>query len=140
MRQTFNASQSSFLALTLAATLSLSACATSGANAVPIIDAPNSPKLQADLAECQQLAAQRGTDRNILSSAIVGAGFGALVGSSFGGRRSFGFNRRSRGDNALAGALAGGAAGTGLGVVRGQQAQANIVYRCMAGRGYRVLG
>jgi len=141
MTPTFKASKAGLLTLTLAATMSLSACATSGgANAVPIIDAPNSVKLQSDLGECQQLAAQRSAGNHVLGSALVGAGFGALVGSSFGGNRRFGFSRRGRGENALAGALAGGAAGTGVGIFQGQQAQADIVYRCMAGRGYRILG
>ena len=121
-----------------AASLVLSACANSGANTIPIIDAPNSQQLQADLAQCQQLAAQRSVyDNNTLGTAIAGAGFGALAGSSFGGRS---FSNRGRGENALAGALAGAAAGTGVGVLRGQNAQADIVYRCMRGRGYRILG
>ena len=124
-------------ALGLAAAISLSACATGGANTVPIIDAPNSPQLQADLAQCQQFAAQRSINGEVLSSALIGAGFGALAGSSFGGRP---FSNRGRGENALAGSLAGAAAGTGVGVFQGQAAQADIVYRCMAGRGYRILG
>jgi len=126
------------LGLMAAAALTLSACANTGANTIPIIDAPNSPQLQADLSQCQQLAAQRSQlGGNALASAVVGAGFGALAGSSFGGRR---FSNRGRGENALAGALAGAAAGTAAGAFQGQNAQAEIVYRCMAGRGYRVLG
>ena len=77
-------------------------------------------------------------DNNTLGTAVAGAGFGALIGSSFGGRRAF--SNRGRGENALAGALAGAAAGTGVGVLQGQNAQADIVYRCMRGRGYRILG
>lgn len=140
MTQTFKVSKTGVLALTMMATLSLSACATRGANVVPIIDAPNSPKLQADLGECQQLAAQRSVNSDVLESAVIGAGYGALIGSSFGGNRRFGFSDRGRGENALAGATAGSVAGAGVGIYRGQQAQANIVYRCMAGRGYRILG
>jgi len=121
-----------------ATSLSLTACATGGANTIPIIDAPNSPKLQADLAQCQQLAGQKQVlDSNALGTAAIGAGVGALAGSSYGGRP---FSNRGRGENALAGALAGAAAGTLVGAFQGQNAQSDIVYRCMAGRGYRILG
>ena len=137
MKQKSQASKAGLLALSAAIAFGLSACATSGANTVPIIDAPNSPKLQADLAQCQQFAAQRSVNGEVLSSALVGAGFGALAGSSFGGRP---FSRRGRGENALAGSLAGAAAGSAVGVFQGQAAQADIVYRCMEGRGYRILG
>lgn len=137
MTKTFRASKAGLLGLSAAVAFSLSACATSGANTVPIIDAQNSPQLQADLAECQQFAAQRSVNGEVLSSALVGAGFGALAGSSFGGRP---FSRRGRGENALAGSLAGAAAGSAVGVFQGQAAQADIVYRCMEGRGYRILG
>lgn len=126
------------LSLGLTAAVGLSACATGGANTVPIIDAQNSQQLQTDLAQCQALAAQVPTlNDQALASALVGAGFGALAGSSFGGRS---FSNRGRGENALAGALAGGAAGTAVGAFQGRSAQADIVYRCMAGRGYRILG
>ena len=137
MTKTFRASKAGLLGLSAAVAFSLSACATSGANTVPIIDAQNSPQLQADLAECQQFAAQRSVNGEVLSSALVGAGFGALAGSSFGGRP---FSRRGRGENAVAGSLAGAAAGSAVGVFQGQAAQADIVYRCMEGRGYRILG
>lgn len=137
MTKTFRASKAGLLGLSAAVAFSLSACATSGANTVPIIDAQNSPQLQADLAECQQFAAQRSVNGEVLSSALVGAGLGALTGSSFGGRP---FSRRGRGENALAGSLAGAAAGSAVGVFQGQAAQADIVYRCMEGRGYRILG
>ncbi len=132
-------SKTGLICLLAASSLALSGCANSGANAVPIIDAPNSAQLQTDLAQCQQLASQRAVfDNNTLGTAVAGAGFGALIGSSFGGRRAF--SNRGRGENALAGALAGAAAGTGVGVLQGQNAQADIVYRCMRGRGYRILG
>lgn len=124
--------------LGLAVATGLSACATGGANTVPIIDAQHNPQFNTDLAQCQALASQRAVlGDEALASALVGAGFGALAGSSFGGRP---FSNRGRGENALAGALAGGAAGTAVGAFQGRQAQADIVYRCMAGRGYRILG
>ena len=118
--------------------IGMSACATSGANVIPVIDAPNSPKLQADLAQCQTLAAQyNGSGNDTALAAAVGAGLGALVGGTINNR----FRRDSfSGNNALAGAAIGGAAGLGYGTLQGEDKKAEIVYRCMAGRGYKVLG
>ena len=125
------------MAVFAAVSLSLTACATGGANTVPIIDAPNSPKLQADLAQCQQLAGQKQVlDGNSLAPIAIGTGIGALAGLSSGNR----YGRGGNGDDVLVGALIGGVAGTGVAAFQGQNAQADIVYRCMAGRGYRILG
>lgn len=136
MTHKFKKFNAALLGLTTA--VSLSACATGGANTVPIIDAQHNPQFNTDLAQCQALAAQVPTlSDEALVAALAGAGFGALAGSSFGGRP---FSNRGRGENALAGALAGGAAGTAFGAFQGREAQADIVYRCMAGRGYRILG
>ena len=126
--------------LSLIATLAvgMSACASSGANVVPVIDAPDSPQLQADLAQCQSLAAQyNGSDNDTLVSAAIGAGIGALTGGTINNRY-----RRDRfsGNNALAGAAIGGAAGLGFGAFKNEDKKADIVYRCMAGRGYNILG
>lgn len=124
--------------ITILAGVSLTACATSGANAVPVIDAPNSPKLQADLSQCQQLAAQyNGSGNDTALAAVVGAGIGALTGGTINNR--FRRNRFS-GNNALAGAAIGGAAGLGFGAYQSEGKKAEIVYRCMAGRGYHILG
>ena len=118
--------------------LGISACATSGANVVPVIDAPNSPQLQADLGECQTLAAQyNSSDNDTALAAVVGAGLGALIGGTI--NNSYRRNRFS-GNNALAGAAIGGAAGLGYGAYNSEDKKADIVYRCMAGRGYKVLG
>jgi outer membrane lipoprotein SlyB len=115
------------------AALSLTACANGAANYVPIIDAPASPQLQSDLQSCQSLAAQRDIlDDNTLTNALVGAGIGgllALSGQYNGDTEDF-----------LDGALIGGVVGGGSGVFQGRGDQKDIVIRCMAGRGYRVLG
>ncbi len=113
--------------------LSLTACANGAANYTPIIDAPAGPQLQADLADCQSLAAQNSVfNDNTLATALVGAGVGALVGLSSG--------YDVDAEDALVGAAIGGAAGGGAGVFQGRSGQKDIVIRCMAGRGYKVLG
>ena len=135
----FNSSlKAAKLGLIASLCLGMSACATSGANVVPVIDAPDSPQLQADLAQCQTLAAQyNGSDNDTALAAVVGAGLGALVGGTINNR----FRRDSfSGNNALAGAAIGGAAGVGYGAYQSEDKKADIVYRCMAGRGYNILG
>lgn len=126
------------LALTATLALGMTACATSGANVVPVIDAPDSPQLQADLAQCQTLASQyKGSDNDTVLAAVVGAGIGALTGGTINNRY-----RRDQfsGNNALAGAAIGGAAGLGYGAYNSENKKSDIVYRCMAGRGYNILG
>ncbi len=116
-------------------TIGMTGCATSGSNVIPIIDAPDTPQLRADLAQCQSLAAQyqsRGNDQ--ATAVVVGAGVGALTGATINNRR-----RGLDGDGALIGGLIGGAAGFGYDANRTQNKQEDIVYRCMSGRGYRVL-
>ena len=115
--------------------IAMSGCATGGSNVIPIIDAPDTPKLRADLSQCQSLAAQyqsRGNDQ--ATAVIVGAGIGALAGGTINNRRG-----DFDGDGALIGGAIGGAAGFGYDANRTQNKQEDIVYRCMVGRGYRVL-
>ena len=116
--------------------IGMTGCATGGSNVIPIIDAPDTPKLRADLSQCQSLAAQyqsRGNDQ--ATAVIVGAGIGALTGATINNRRG----RSLDGDGALIGGAIGGAAGFGYDANRTQNIQEDIVYRCMVGRGYRVL-
>jgi outer membrane lipoprotein SlyB len=114
----------------LLATL-LAACAQH----VPLIDtrapgAPNDPaRYQADLEDCQNYA-----------NSVAGPGTGAAVGAVGGALLGFllGKAAGSRYDapaTARMGAVAGGAGGA----LRGADAQREVVSRCMAGRGYRVL-
>jgi len=101
--------------------LSLTACANGAANYTPI------------LADCQSLAAQNSVfNDNTLASTLVGAGVGALVGLSSG--------YDVDAEDALVGAAIGGTVGGGAGVFQGRGDQKDIVIRCMAGRGYKVLG
>ncbi len=126
------------LALTATLALGMTACATSGANVVPVIDASNKPQLQADLTQCQTLASEyQNSGNNTVLAAVVGAGIGALTGGTINNR--FRRNRLS-GNNALAGAAIGGAAGLGYGAYNSENKKSEIVYRCMSGRGYNILG
>ena len=58
-----------------------------------------------------------------------------MTGATINNRRG----RRLDGDGALIGGAIGGAAGFGYDANRTQNKQEDIVYRCMVGRGYRVL-
>lgn len=119
------------LTITLATTLVLSACATSGANYRPLVDMQGHSEAQfdVDVLGCQQYAKQ------VMSAgqgAAAGAIFGALLGAALGKAAGAG-NRTGRiaAGGALGGASSGAAAGEG-----GQQ---GVIKRCMAGRGYNVL-
>ena len=84
---------------------------------------------EADLADCQQLAAQRPAAQQAAGGAAVGAVLGAVLAAAVGLR-----------GNDVARVAAWGAANGGVqGVVVGSAQQRDIVDRCMAGRGYNVV-
>ena len=106
--------------------LSMTGCATYR----PIVDnkGTNPAAYEADLKECQAYAEQVSPAEHAATGAVLGAVFGAVLGAALGNRD---MAMRSAGGMAVVGA----ASGTG----EGAKAQVNIVRRCMAGRGYRVL-
>lgn len=107
------------------------ACANTGANYTPVIDGPKGPEYTADLAACQQLAAQGGVvDGRVAGSAAAGAGIGAASTVIWDG------NSDNLGEAAAVGAIAGLTSG----VIQKNAKRENIVKNCMSGRGYRVLG
>lgn len=112
--------------------VSLGGCAApSGANYRPIVDTKGVDfnRYEADLRECQNYATQTaGAGESAMTGAAAGALFGAVVAAA--GGRSY-----SRTSSAGIGAVTG-AAGAGL---QGETDQRNIIRRCLAGRGYRVL-
>lgn len=109
----------------------IAACANSGANYTPVIDGPKGPQFDADLAACQQLAAQGGAiDGRVAGSAAAGAGIGAASAVIWDG------NSDNLGEAAAVGALAGLTSGA----VQKNRQRESIVKNCMSGRGYRVLG
>ncbi len=110
--------------------LLLSGCA--GANVKPIIDTQgvNQDKYQSDLLECQNIARQEtGATESGATGAAAGAVVGGLLGLVVGG------NASGIAQAAGAGAVLAGAGGA----YKGNQAQENIVKKCLSGRGYRVL-
>ena len=111
--------------------LSLSGCATSGANYRPLIDAKSVDmnRFETDLGECRQYALQvAGAGEKAAGGAIAGALFGALLAAAAGGGYDRGASARV---GLLTGAVSGGASG--------EQDQRTVIKNCLGGRGYRVL-
>lgn len=112
----------------------LSACASSGGYTDmgyrPVVDLqPGQTNYQQDLDDCARYAQQRqGAGQSAAAGAVAGAIVGGLLGALFG-------DSRLAGQMAVVGAVstAPGAAATAEGTQR------DIVRRCLAGRGYRVL-
>ena len=96
----------------------------------PIVDTQgvDMSRYEADLAQCQAYAGQVDPGAHAAGGAVAGAVLGAAIGAIFG-------NRRTAGQGAAAYGLVGGASGA----AHGADAQVDIIRRCMAGRGYRVL-
>ena len=100
-----------------------------GATYRPIVDTQGLDlnRYEADLQSCQQYARQTADG---VTSAAVGAVAGAALGSVLAGIA--GGDRRASGSfAAIEGGIIGGASG--------ETNQRNIIRRCLAGRGYRVL-
>lgn len=112
--------------------MSLGGCAaTSGANYRPIVDnkGVDMNLYESDLRECQNYATQTASaGESAAAGAVAGALLGAVLAAAAG-------SRYSRSSTAGVGAVSG-AAGAG---VEGEKNQRNIINRCLAGRGYRVL-
>lgn len=108
----------------------LTGCA--GANYRPIIDTAgvDMNKMESDLRDCQQYAGQAA---GAGTQAAVGAGAGAVLGALFAGLA--GGNRTQRNQLSAVSAASGGLGGA----ASGENDQRNVIRRCMAGRGYRVL-
>lgn len=129
------------IAVIVVASLVLAACAqnVNGRFAyTPVIDLKQSGKTsdeyRADLDECQQLAAQRDSTGEAVGSAIAGA----LIGAALGGIVGHAYGQPQHG-MAYGAGLGGISAGV-QGGAAGMQNQRAIVQRCLAGRGYVVLG
>jgi uncharacterized protein YcfJ len=95
----------------------------------PIIDTQGVDfnRYEADLRDCQSFATQTA---DAAKSGAVGAAAGAVLGSVLAG---------VTGDNRKAGAELGAITGAISGGSGGETNQRNIIRRCLAGRGYRVL-
>lgn len=112
--------------------ISIGGCAaTSGANYRPIVDnqGVDLNRYESDLRDCQNYATQTASAGE---SAAAGAVAGALLGAVLAGA---GGSRYSKTSTARVGAVTG-AVGAGA---EGETNQRNIIRRCLAGRGYKVL-
>jgi outer membrane lipoprotein SlyB len=111
----------------------LTAC---GGRSEPIIDMKgvDAAAYRQDLEECRVYAEQVSPGERAVSggvaTGILGAALGAVVGA-FGG---------SAGQGAALGAGTGGVVGAASGAGAGAYDREAIVRKCLAGRGYRVLG
>ena len=113
------------IATLIAATIS--ACATRGANYVPLVDMNGRDAVQfaRDTSECQQYATQRmSAGDGAIVGAVAGAMFMALLAPNNSGNQW-----------ARDGAIIGGASGA----VAANDTQESITKKCLAGRGYNVL-
>lgn len=108
------------------------ACENSGANYTPVIDGAVGANYNADLADCQALAASSSADVDgkTAGSAATGAVLAGLSSVIWNG------NSSNLGEAAAVGAVAGV---TSSAVQKNSQRE-SIVKNCMSGRGYNVVG
>jgi hypothetical protein len=102
-----------------------------GCASEPIVDqrGVDENAYQRDLAECRAYAAEVDTVGETLKGGAVGAAVGGVFGAIWGDR-----NMVERG--AGTGAVAGG----GQGLTEAEGRKEKVMYRCLRGRGYKVLG
>jgi len=115
-----------------AATLCLmTACAGTGADYTPIVDAPPSRALTQDIAACKGLARSASyAGADVQSEAALGAVVGALAGASEDGRL----------EDAIGGAVIGALLGGGSKAWEKQDVRKDVVKSCLSQRGHRVVG
>jgi len=106
----------------------LAGCGASGAHYRPIVDGASGERFEADLAACQDVSRQREyLNADVRSSALIGAAFGALLGSDSLGEAAAGAG--------VVGVLSGARRAW---EVRAERKQ--IIIECMHQRGHRVVG
>ena len=124
-----NSRKGALIALATAASI-MTGCTSmqTGANHRPIVDGTDLPNYEQDVAQCQELARQRGyLNDQTKADAAIGAVLGALAGSD--GDRG----------NIIGGAIVGGIAGASSGALDARTERRNIVIKCMEKRGYQTL-
>ena len=103
---------------------------------VPIVDEGaqgfDKGKYEADLRDCRDYAGR------VQQRALGGAGAGGLVGGGVGA--AVGSSVGATGSGAKSGAMVGAIAGMVGGLSATERGRATVMLRCLAGRGYRVLG
>ena len=97
----------------------------------PIVDrrGVDEAKYQADLAECRSYANQVDTAGETAKAGAIGAAIGASIGAIIGDSQ-----------DAEQGVGVGAIAGGSKGFSKAEHRKEKVMYRCMKGRGYRVLG
>lgn len=102
-----------------------------GCASEPIVDrrGVDESKYQQDLAECRSYAAQVDTTGETAKSGAIGAAVGVTVGAIVGNSH-----------DAKRGAGLGAVAGGSRGFSKSEHRKEKIMFRCLQGRGYRVLG
>ena len=93
-----------------------------------IVDGPRNAAFNRDLAECKQLSLQKEKGN---SGAIGGAVIGGLIG---------GVDSSEPLEGAIAGAVVGGLLGSAEDLADLDDAQRDIVFNCMRGRGHKIVG
>lgn len=125
--------------LLVAATATLTACATYTPEFAidPVASVNRGADYDKDYAECVTLANETVTENagesaatSGLVGAATGAGLGALLSLVSGG---------SSGSAIALGAVAGGVAGAAEGATEPGEVRAQVIERCLTGRGYAVL-
>ena len=97
----------------------------------PIVDTRGVTEAQykKDLAECRAFADQVNTAGEAVEHGAIGAAVGGVFGAVIG-------NSNSAQRGAGAGAVSGGTSGA----VKAEERKERVLYRCLKGRGYKVLG
>jgi hypothetical protein len=104
-------------------------CGASAARYQPIVDGPKDQLYYSDLKECQSLAEQRSyLNDDVKTNALLGTGMGALAGAL-----------SNDWEGALVGAGLGAVAGAGSRAWETRDERRNIVCKCMAQRGHKVV-
>jgi len=116
-----------FHCLVVASVLALTACTTTDEI---IIDekSVDMNQYRQDLADCRAYASQVKTGEKTAKGAASGAVVGGLTGAIFGGASG-------AAQGAGVGAIGGGVTGAN----EGERTEVDVVKRCLAGRGYRLL-
>jgi len=102
-----------------------------GCASEPIVDrrGVDESKYQRDLADCRSYASQVDTAGETAKSGAIGAAVGVAVGAIVGNSH-----------DAKRGAGIGAVAGGSRGFNKAEHRKEKIMFRCLQGRGYRVLG
>jgi len=102
-----------------------------GCASEPIVDrrGVDENAYQRDLAECRAYAQEVDTVGETLKSGAIGAAVGGVFGAIWGD-----------GDVVERAAGTGAVAGGGQGLTEAERRKEKVMYRCLRGRGYKVLG